>query len=185
MDFKAVVFCICVLSLTSLVSASSQKPNLQEMRAQREVELINMQKQQQVGIFKRRRDELLADYKGLMRVKNDAYGQMKIAEKDYKKAMAKLEKAKAQQFEVEAQIGKLLQDKNSDELHAQSQIKKLRDQQTSLISEIKSYSQIQQASYENMKNFDNQYRSFASKEPILKQQIESVQRQLQFVLSQP
>lgn len=185
MDFKAILFCIVVLSLTSSVDASSQKPNLQEMRAQREVELINMQKQQQVGIFKRRRDELLGDYKGLLRVKNDAYGQMKIAEKDYKTAMAKLEKAKAQQFDVEAQIGKLLQDKKVDQQQAQSQLKKLRDQQTSLITEIKNYSQIQQASFENMKNFDNQYRSFASKEPILKQQIESVQRQLQFILSQP
>jgi len=61
----------------------------------------------------------------------------------------------------------------------------LRDSQSQLIQNMKNFSKLQQDSYEAMLNFDNQYRGLLAKEQILRQQIESVQRQLQFVISQP
>ncbi len=166
--------------------ASSTQPNLQEMRARHEVELVKQQKQQQAAIFKKQRDELLSGYKSLMQNKETVYGQMKISEKDYKTAMAKFNKAKQQQFDIEGQMGQLIQNSAKiDKKQAEVQMQKLRDAQAKAIEDMKKFSKIQQDSYESMRGSDLQYRNFTAKEQILKQQIESVQRQLQFVISQP
>lgn len=187
-DCKCVVcvlfFIICFVPKN--VDASSSQPNLQEMRAQHELALVKEQKQQQAAIFKRRRDELFVNYKSLLKARNEVYAQMKISERDYKISSAKLNKAQEQISNFDAQISQLKENRLAvDKKKLGIQLQKLQEDQTKVILAMKNYSQIQQESYAKMQNTDAQYRNLIAKEQILKDQIDSVQRQLQFVLSQP
>lgn len=175
---------ICFLPKSGF--ASSRQPNLQEMRAQRELALVQEQKQQQAAIFKKLRDELLVNYKSLLKVRNEVYGQMKVLERDYKISSAKLNQAQDQINYFDAQISQLKEKVSAgDKKKLGIQLQRLQEEQTKVIVAMKNYSQIQQDSYARMQNADAQYRNLIAKEHILKSQIESVQRQLQFVLSQP
>jgi len=151
-----------------------------------EAQAMMMKKQQEIAIFKKQRDELLLNFKAMQKVKNDVLGQMKISERDYKTAMAKFNQAKLQEEQIQSQITELRQ--NSQKINnttLTNQMKKLRDNQSQLVENMKTFSKVQQDSYASMMNFDNQYNAFLAKEQILRQQIDSVQRQLQFVISQP
>ena len=177
-------FIICFVPKS--VCASSSQPNLQEMRAQHELALVKEQKQQQAAIFKKRRDELLLNYKALLKVRSEAYTQMKVSERDYKISSAKLNKAQDQINSFDAQISQLKENRSAvDKKKLAVQLQRLQEDQTKIILAMKNYSQIQQDSYAAMKNTDVQYRNLLAKEQILKDQIDSIQRQLQFVLSQP
>ncbi len=181
------VFTLLILSVFSQpVFASSSRPNLQEMHALHEQELVKQQKQQQAGIFKKQRDELLANYKALLRAKDDAYNQMKLSERDYKAAMARFNNAQQQQAGIDSQIIQLRKNKSQvEKSQLQAQLQTLSQAQTKIAGQMNNFSKIQQASYENMQMADAQFRNLSAKEQILKQQIDSIQRQLQFVLSQP
>ena len=166
--------------------ATSQGPSIQERRAVQEAQAMAMKKQQEAMIFKKQRDELMMSYKALEQAKNQAMGQMKVSERDYKAAMAKFTQAQKQEQDVENQLAQLRQNSNKlDAATLDSQTKKLRDTQTQLVQNLKNFSKIQQDSYEAMLNYDNQYRGLLAKEQVLRQQIEAAQRQLQFVVSQP
>lgn len=176
----------CAVIIFPSLPAAAQGPNIQERRAIQEVQAMAMKKQQEIAIFKKQRDELLAGYKALQKAKNDAAGQMKISQRDYTTAMAKFNQAKLQEEQLQAQVTELRQ--NSSKLDSgvlERQMKKLRDDQSKLIDNMKSYSKIQQDSYESMMTADNQHRNLLVKDQVLRQQIENVQRQLQFVASQP
>lgn len=173
-------------ALPSTALAGSQGASIQERRAIQEAQAMAMKKQQEVIIFKKQRDEMMLNYKALQQVKNQAMGQMKVAQRDYKAAMAKFTQTEQQEQAIESQIIQLQQNRNKlDAASFDNQLKKLRDSQSQLIQNMKNFSKLQQDSYEEMLNFDNQYRGLLAKEQILRQQIESVQRQLQFVISQP
>lgn len=177
-------FVFCFVSKSVL--ASSRQPNLQEMRAQRELALVQEQKQQQAAIFKKRRDELLINYKSLLTARNEVYAQMKISERDYKISSAKLNKAQDQLNGFDAQISQLKENRSAiDKRKWNTQLQRVQEEQSKVIVAMKNYSQIQQESYAKMQNTDAQYRNLVTKEQILKGQIESIQRQLQFVLTQP
>jgi hypothetical protein len=177
-------FIICFVP--SSVCASSSQPNLQEMHAQHELALVKEQKQQQAAIFKKHRDELLVNYKSLLKARNEVYAQMKISERDYKISSAKLNKAQDQINNFDAQISQIKENRLTvDKKKLGIQLQRLQNDQTKVILAMKNYSQIQQESYAKMQNTDSQYRNLVAKEQILKDQIDSVQRQLQFVLSQP
>ncbi len=181
------IFTILIAGVFSqTVFASSSRPNLQEMHALHEQELVKQQKQQQAGIFKKQRDELLANYKALLRAKDDAYNQMKVSERDYKTATARVNSSLQEQAGIENQIMVLRKNKSAvEKKQLQAQLQALSQAQTKIAGQMSNFSKIQQASYENMQMADAQFRNLTAKEQILKQQIDSVQRQLQFVLSQP
>lgn len=180
-----IVFSICTV-LPSVVLASSQGPSIQERRAMQEAQAMQQKKQQEVAIFKKQRDELMLNYKSMAQVKNQLEGQMKISQRDYKGAMAKFNQAQEQEGQIESQIVQLR--KNSSKVDTgvvEGQMKKLRDTQAQIIENMKNFSNVQKDSYESLQAFDMQYRNLLAKEQVLRQQIEAVQRQLQFVISQP
>ncbi len=181
------VFALLITGIFSQTAfASNARPNLQEMHALHEQELVKQQKQQQAGIFKKQRDELLANYKALLRAKDDAYNQMKISQRDYTAATARFNNAQQQQVGIDTQISQLRKNKSQiQKTQLQAQLQALSQAQAKIAGQMNNFSKIQQASYENMQMADAQFRNLTAKEQILKQQIDSVQRQLQFVLSQP
>lgn len=186
MIFKCVggFLLVAFFPVTGLAAVSG--PNLQQMHALHEQELVKQQKQQQAQIFKKQRDDLLTQYKALLQAKDDMYNQMKISERDYKMSCAKFNNAQQEKSNLERQVSQL--QKNNlqiDKKQLQAQLQKLQQAENKVFVSINNFSRIQQASYDNMQNADAKYRNFTAKEQILKQQIESAQRQLQFVLSQP
>ncbi len=186
MIFKLVIalFMLCIFSQN--VFASSGQPTIQEMRALHEQQLVKQQKQQQAGIFIKQRDELLSNYKQLIIAKKDSYNQMMIAQRDYKTARSKFNNVKKQQANLGSQIVELNKNKSQlDKKVFQAQFQALNQSQNNLIGQMNNFANIQQVAYDNMQVADAQYRNLSAKEQVLKQQIESVQRQLQFVLSQP
>ncbi len=186
MIFRFVIVLFMLSILSPNVFASLSQPTIQEMRALREQELVKEQKKQQAGIFIKQRDELLSNYKQLIGAKKDSYNQMMIAQRDYKTARSKFDNAKKQQANLGSQIVELNKNKAQiDKKVFQAQFQALNQSQNNLIGQMNNFANIQQVAYENMQVADSQYRNLSAKEQVLKQQIESVQRQLQFVLSQP
>lgn len=186
-------FMVSVLFLINAVTfsvkgaaASSHQPNLQEMRAQQEIQVENMKKQQELAVFKKQRDDLLAQYQGLMRARDGVDKQIKVAQRDYKNAVAQLNKAKSQETDIQAQIGRLQQNASQvDKSQGEQQLQKLQQAQDRIFANMKNFQQIQDQSYGNMQSLDAQFKSLSSKAQLLRQQIDAVQKQFEFVMSQP
>lgn len=186
MIYKAFCAFLGLLIFSPLGFASSRQPNLQEMRALQQQQVEQQQKKQQVGIIKKQRDELLASYKEILRVREMSYSRMKTSQRDYKTATFKFEEAQKKRATIENQLVQVKMNKAKlDKTSLNSQVQLLAQSQSDLVGQMNNFAQIRQNAYESMREADGQYRNSAAQAEIIKQKIESAQRQLQFVLSQP
>ncbi len=175
-----------LLGILLLNPVISQAATLQEIRAQHEIDLQNMQKQQQIANFKQQRDAMLAQYKMTMRDRDQANKRIKIAQSDYKNSIAQLNKAKIQESEISAKIENFKQASGQmDKAQYVSQMQKLKSTQNEIYANLKTFQQIQDKSLQDLQALESQYRSLEVTGQQIRQRIEAAQRQLQFVLSQP
>lgn len=167
--------------------ASSTQPNLQEIQARHEIELLKMQKQQQVGMLIKQRNELLANLKSLEQTKAQVYQKLKKSESDYISSKEGYSGIKKKLDDINGRIGRTLQenDPNISKDAKKQQLSKLREAESLLMADVKRLTQIQQESYSSMQSFDSQYRSFLTQEQILRKQIEAAQGQIHRIVAQP
>jgi chromosome segregation ATPase len=160
---------VSIAAILFVSPVGAQKPNLQE-----------------IITFKQRRDMMLAQYKSTIRDRDEAYKRMKVAERDYKNAVAQLNKAQVQETEVESKIEQLKQSSGQmDKAQYAAQMQRLKSSQNANFASIKTFQQIQDKSLQDLRAMETQYKSLEVNGQQIRQRMDAAQRQLQFILSQP
>lgn len=162
------------------------RPNLQEMRAQQAAQAEAERRKQEVAIFKKRRDELLSQYKEGLQARNQAARQMKIDERDYRTAIQQLNNARTQSAHIEARLRELRKiTSKENNPQAKAQIDQLQKEQIKLVEAMKTFQMLQDRTSMDLRTAEGQYQDILGKLQIVQSQVEQVQRQLEFVVSQP
>lgn len=177
---------LLAVGLLTFSPAAEAKPNLQEMRAQQTAQAEAARKKQEVEIFKKRREELLIQHKTLMQEQATGIKQTKIAENDYRKAVAQLTNAKNEAQQLEARMNDLRKNAGKmDRVQMQKQLDALQKAHQQVYNNMKIYQTVQDQSFAQMNAAANQTQIIETKIQMIRNQVDQVQRQLEFVISQP
>lgn len=186
-NWGIVGFCVLLVQLLGAGPVKAQRiPNIQERRAQQAAQANRQRKEQEIAIFKQRQVEMVARYKATAQERDAAFKQMKISERDYKTALSDFNQAKSKQSEIQAQLGRLKENAATIPVaKLQAQRQQLEKVEAALYAGMKDLQIVQQRSYDLMRRADAEYRRLVTLGEAIKQQMASLQSQLEFVLSQP